>query len=104
MIIFFLQVILLSTGDSKGLVDLDVEIDKCDKKLRLAQMSLQKIQKMEPQPDYEETAPANAKLANEDRVRTQLECQYVTPHNISFAEENPRGRYREPRTFKGDVC
>ncbi|THG98479.1 hypothetical protein EW026_g3716 [Hermanssonia centrifuga] len=71
----------------RGLVDLDVEIDKCDKKLRLAQMSLQKIQKMESQPDYEETAPANAKLANEDRRKTlEVDIENLELSKAMFAK------------------
>ena len=48
---------------------MDVEIAKCDKKLQLAQLNLDKIRKIESQADYEETVPANARLANEDKVR-----------------------------------
>jgi valyl-tRNA synthetase len=53
----------------RGLVDLDVEIAKCDKKLDLARMNLAKIVKVESQPDYTETVPENVRLANEDKVR-----------------------------------
>lgn len=53
----------------QGLVDLDAEIAKCDKKLHLAQLNLDKIKKIEAQADYEETVPANARLANEEKVR-----------------------------------
>jgi valyl-tRNA synthetase len=51
------------------LVDLGVEIGKCEKKLDLARMNLEKIKKVEAQADYEETVPANVRLLNEDRVR-----------------------------------
>ncbi|KAH8105479.1 tRNA synthetases class I-domain-containing protein [Cristinia sonorae] len=54
----------------RGLVDLDNEIAKCDKKLDLAKMSLDKILKLEAQPDYENTIPANVRLANEDKRKT----------------------------------
>jgi valyl-tRNA synthetase len=53
----------------RGLVDLDVEIGKCDKKLNLAKMNLAKIVKVESQPDYLQTVPENVRLANEDKVR-----------------------------------
>lgn len=53
----------------QGLVDLDVEIAKCDKKLDLAKLNLEKVRKVESQPDYEETVPANVRLINEDKVR-----------------------------------
>jgi valyl-tRNA synthetase len=52
----------------KGLVDLDVEIAKCEKKLDLAQLNLHKIIKVESQADYEDTVPAGVRLANEDKV------------------------------------
>ena len=52
------------------MVDLDLEIAKCDKKLGLAQLNLDKIIKIESQPNYEETIPAAVRLANEDKVCT----------------------------------
>ena len=48
---------------------MDIEIAKCDKKLDLARLNLEKIKKMEAQADYEETVPANVRLFNEDKVR-----------------------------------
>ena len=53
---------------AQGLVDLDVEIGKCEKKLDLAQLNLQKIIKVESQADYEDTVPAAVRLVNEDKV------------------------------------
>jgi len=53
----------------KGLVDLDVEIAKCKKKLDLALLNQAKIVKTEAQPDYVETVPESVRLANEDKVR-----------------------------------
>ena len=49
-------------------MDLNIEIAKCDKKLDLAGLNLQKIVKMQTQADYEDTVPANVRLANEDKV------------------------------------
>ena len=49
-------------------MDLDNEIAKCDKKLDLASLTLQKIVKVQTQADYEDTVPANVRLANEDKV------------------------------------
>ena len=49
-------------------MDLDKEINKCDKKLNLARLNLQKIVKIESHPDYEETVPANVRTANDDKV------------------------------------
>jgi len=61
----------------RGLVDLDNEIAKCEKKLDLARLNLQKIVKIESQPGYEETVPANARTANDDRKQT-LEAEIST--------------------------
>ncbi|KAJ7803219.1 tRNA synthetases class I-domain-containing protein [Mycena olivaceomarginata] len=52
----------------RGLVDLDVEIAKCDKKLDLAKLNLQKIVKLESQPDYAATVPANVQAANSEKA------------------------------------
>jgi len=54
----------------RGLVDLDKEIAKCEKKLELARLNLQKILKIQSQPDYEETVPANVRTANDDKRKT----------------------------------
>lgn len=49
-------------------MDLDVEIAKCDKKLGLAKLNLEKVRKVESQADYEETVPENVRLINEEKV------------------------------------
>jgi valyl-tRNA synthetase len=56
----------------KGLVDLDAEIRKCDKKLSLAQLNLEKLRKIESQPNYEDTIPAGVRVSNEEKVRTSF--------------------------------
>ncbi|CCL98448.1 uncharacterized protein FIBRA_00446 [Fibroporia radiculosa] len=61
----------------RGLVDLDVEIMKCQKKLDLARLSLDKIRKLEAQPNYEETIPPNVRMANEEK-RMTLETDVTT--------------------------
>ncbi|KAG5652557.1 hypothetical protein H0H81_004566 [Sphagnurus paluster] len=61
----------------QGLVDLDVEIGKADKKLDLARLNLSKITKVESQADYAETVPENVRLANEDKRKT-LEAEIST--------------------------
>ena len=63
----------------QGLVDLDVEIAKCDKKLDLAKLNLDKVLKVESQPDYEETVPATVRLQNEEKV-----CNYRFACEFSF--------------------
>lgn len=52
----------------QGLVDLDAELAKCEKKLDLARLNMRKIEKVEAQPEYEETVPANVRLVNEEKV------------------------------------
>ncbi|KAI9462009.1 tRNA synthetases class I-domain-containing protein [Lactarius psammicola] len=54
----------------RGLVDLDAEIAKCEKKLQLARLNLDKVRKVEAQSDYVETVPENVRLMNEDRRKT----------------------------------
>ncbi|KAF8888987.1 tRNA synthetases class I-domain-containing protein [Infundibulicybe gibba] len=61
----------------RGLVDLDIEIAKSEKKLDLARMNLQKIVKVESQADYETTVPANVRQANEEKRKT-LEAEVST--------------------------
>ncbi|KAJ7714328.1 tRNA synthetases class I-domain-containing protein [Mycena olivaceomarginata] len=61
----------------RGLVDLDVEIAKCDKKLDLAKLNLQKIVKLESQPDYAATVPANVQAANSEKRKT-IEAEILT--------------------------
>ncbi|KII90336.1 hypothetical protein PLICRDRAFT_136533 [Plicaturopsis crispa FD-325 SS-3] len=61
----------------RGLVNLDVEIAKCDKKLDLARLNLGKIQKIEAQVDYEQNVPENARLQNEEKRKT-IEVEIAT--------------------------
>ncbi|KAJ7684786.1 tRNA synthetases class I-domain-containing protein [Mycena polygramma] len=61
----------------RGLVDLDVEIAKCDKKLNFSKINLQKMIKLESQPDYAETVPENVRLANSEKRKT-LEAEIST--------------------------
>ena len=49
-------------------MDLEKEIAKCDKKLDLARLNLQKIMKVISQPDYESTVPENVRIVNEEKV------------------------------------
>ncbi|KAK0491346.1 tRNA synthetases class I-domain-containing protein [Armillaria novae-zelandiae] len=56
----------------RGLVDLDREIAKCEKKLDIARMSLSKLAKFE-----NETLPENVRLANEEKKKT-LEAEIMT--------------------------
>ncbi|KAI9462003.1 tRNA synthetases class I-domain-containing protein [Lactarius psammicola] len=61
----------------RGLVDLDAEIAKCEKKLQLARLNLDKVRKVEAQSDYVEAVPENVRLMNEDRRKT-LEAEITS--------------------------
>lgn len=52
----------------KGLIDIDAEIAKCDKKLTLARLNLEKIMKIISQPDYAETVPSIVQITNDEKV------------------------------------
>ncbi|CAL1702390.1 unnamed protein product [Somion occarium] len=54
----------------RGLVDLDQEIAKCEKKLQLAQLNLDRILKVEAQKNYEQNVPEETRLANADKRKT----------------------------------
>ncbi|KAJ3482542.1 hypothetical protein NLI96_g6905 [Meripilus lineatus] len=71
----------------RGLVDLDVEIAKCDKKLDLAKLNLDKVRKVESQADYEETVPANVRLINEDKRKTlEAEVEHLEISKQMFTQ------------------
>ena len=74
----------------QGLVDLDDEIAKCEKKLQLAQLNLDKVRKVEAQPDYAETVPENVRIINEDRVRPTASVFLKSDFSLTDAttEEN----------------
>ena len=74
----------------QGQVDLDGEINKCEKKLALAKMNLSKIEKFESQADYETTVPENVRLANDEKVR-RTKSALSSVANLFLAEENVRG-------------
>lgn len=54
----------------QGLVDLEAEVAKCDKKLVSVNLNLEKLLKIMSQPDYEATIPAAVQLANDEKVRS----------------------------------
>jgi valyl-tRNA synthetase len=58
----------MDTNYYKGLIDIDAEIAKCDKKLTLARLNLEKIVKIISQPDYAETVPSIVQITNDEKV------------------------------------
>ncbi|KXN92945.1 Valine--tRNA ligase, mitochondrial [Leucoagaricus sp. SymC.cos] len=61
----------------RGLVDLDVEIGKCDKKLNLARLNLAKVVKAENVPDYVGVVLENVRLVNEEK-HMMIEVEVMT--------------------------
>jgi len=56
----------------QGLVDLEAEVAKCDKKLIVVNLNLEKLLKITSQPDYEESVPVAVQLANDEKVGSTL--------------------------------
>jgi valyl-tRNA synthetase len=52
----------------QGLVDIDVEISKCEKKLDLALLNVDKLQKLQAQPGYEQSIPEDVRASNGEKV------------------------------------
>lgn len=63
---------LTALNDLQGLVDLDFEIAKSDKKLDLARLNLGKIDKAESAAGYLETVPENIRVVNGEKVSACL--------------------------------
>ncbi|KAI1787525.1 hypothetical protein LXA43DRAFT_1064336 [Ganoderma leucocontextum] len=68
----------------RGQVDLDGEINKCEKKLALAKMKLLKIEKFESQADYETTVPESVCLANDEKRKTYEADIKLLEHSIDM--------------------
>jgi hypothetical protein len=79
-------------------VDLKAELTKCDKKLDLARLNLDKIRKVESQADYEETVPANVRLINEDKVRHTLIRTVPSFDFLGFTTNGYRGKHCKLRS------
>jgi valyl-tRNA synthetase len=96
---FYIPFVFLSPAESalrQGLIDLDAEIAKAEKKLSLTKLNLDKISKIEAQADYESTVPANVRLANEERVRT-------FPH-VNLLVADCRRLYVQRKTLEAEVA
>jgi valyl-tRNA synthetase len=61
---------------TQGLVDLDSEIAKCDKKLGLAMLNTDKLRKIEAQPDYETMIPEAVRASNSDKVSATMSMRW----------------------------
>ena len=49
-------------------MNLEAEVAKCDKKIDLARLNLEKLYKVISQPDYQATVPEAVQLGNEEKV------------------------------------
>lgn len=56
------------SNGSQGLVNLEAEVAKCDKKIDLARLNLEKLFKVISQPDYQTSVPEAVQLSNEEKV------------------------------------
>ncbi|KAI1795245.1 tRNA synthetases class I-domain-containing protein [Ganoderma leucocontextum] len=68
----------------RGQVDLDGEINKCEKKLALAKMNLSKVEKFESQADYETTVPESVRFANDEKRKTYEADIKLLEHSIDM--------------------
>ncbi|OBZ70621.1 Valine--tRNA ligase, mitochondrial [Grifola frondosa] len=85
-----------------GLVDLQAEVAKCDKKLDLARLNLQKIVKVESQLNYESSMPANVLLANAEK-REILKAEISTLESSKDIDLSPCcGRGAELKPCRGE--
>ncbi|KAL4071956.1 tRNA synthetases class I-domain-containing protein [Scleroderma yunnanense] len=69
----------------QGLVNIEVEVAKCDKKLTAVNLSLEKLLKVMSQPDYQESVPAAVQLANDEKQRTlEAEISALQQSRVMF--------------------
>ncbi|KAI9568346.1 tRNA synthetases class I-domain-containing protein [Boletus coccyginus] len=54
----------------QGLVNLEAEVAKCDKKIDLARLNLDKLHKVISHPDYQVTVPEAVQFGNEEKRKT----------------------------------
>ena len=71
-------------------MDLDAEIAKCDKKLTLARLNLEKIMKIVSQQDYAETVPSAVQMVNDEKVGLSVSTTNACSHTVF---DNHRGRH-----------
>ena len=82
---------LLTCIATQGLIDIDVEIEKCEKKKRVAQLALDKIKKNEAHPTYEQTVDAETRAGNDEKVSIFLPVDVRTEILMNRAEKTTRG-------------
>ncbi|KAG9315147.1 tRNA synthetases class I-domain-containing protein [Chiua virens] len=71
----------------QGLVNLEAEVAKCDKKLDLTRLNLEKLYKVISQPDYQSTVPEAVQLNNEEKRKTlEVELAALQESREMFAK------------------
>lgn len=80
-------------------MDVYAELTKCEKRLDLARMGLQKINKVESQPDYVDSVPVCVRQANEEKVRFSLLNNILVPRGKHYC----RSRNTDVRIIESDV-
>jgi len=83
----------------QGLVDLDSEIAKCDKKLGLATMNAEKIYKIQSQPGYG-SVPESVRESNSEKVREHL---YIIFYIMTHFELNAVACCRSGDRYVGTI-
>ena len=87
-------------------MNLEAEVAKCDKKLDLARLNLEKLYRVISQPDYQATVPEAVQLGNEEKVGICC-CLYVLDFKlimgVCVAEDIGGGTCGAPRVER-DVC
>ena len=86
------------------MIDIDVEIEKCEKKKKVALLALDRIKKNEAHPNYEQTVDAETRLANVEKVRTHVLSDVPVMLTTSHVAETTRVGNREPRGHEGNFC
>ena len=67
----------------QGLVDLDAEISKSEKKLDLALLNADKLQKLQAQAGYEQSIPDDVRASNAEKVSKIVHCLLVDVIELS---------------------
>jgi valyl-tRNA synthetase len=71
----------------QGLVNLEAEVAKCDKKIDLARLNLEKLYKVISQPDYQATVPEAVQISNEEKRKTlEVELSALQESREMFAK------------------
>lgn len=65
---FLVTFVVLFSYTFQGLVNLEAEVAKCNKKIDLVRLNLDKLYKLLSQSNYQTTVPEAVQLGNEEKV------------------------------------